>query len=199
MTVCNMTIEGGGRAGMIAPDETTFAWFRDQERPGRARRAPSSTPRSRAGASCAATRAPFDKRDRDRRLRDLAAGDLGHEPRDGARGHRARARAGGLRQPRRPRGDRTGAALHGAGAGHADRADRHRPRVHRLVHELAHRRPARGRRGRRGPQGRRRASARWSSPAPSRSRRRPRPRASTRSSATPASTGASPAARCAWA
>jgi 3-isopropylmalate/(R)-2-methylmalate dehydratase large subunit len=34
MTVCNMTIEGGGRAGMIAPDEITFAWFRDTERPG---------------------------------------------------------------------------------------------------------------------------------------------------------------------
>src|SRR5947209_10919962 len=34
MTVCNMTIEGGGRAGMIAPDETTFAWFTDVERPG---------------------------------------------------------------------------------------------------------------------------------------------------------------------
>jgi 3-isopropylmalate/(R)-2-methylmalate dehydratase large subunit len=34
MTVCNMTIEGGGRAGMIAPDETTFAWFRDRARPG---------------------------------------------------------------------------------------------------------------------------------------------------------------------
>jgi 3-isopropylmalate/(R)-2-methylmalate dehydratase large subunit len=29
MTVCNMTIEGGGRAGMIAPDETTFTWVRD--------------------------------------------------------------------------------------------------------------------------------------------------------------------------
>jgi 3-isopropylmalate/(R)-2-methylmalate dehydratase large subunit len=27
MTVCNMTIEGGGRAGMIAPDDTTFEWF----------------------------------------------------------------------------------------------------------------------------------------------------------------------------
>ena len=26
MTVCNMTIEGGGRAGMIAPDEKTFEW-----------------------------------------------------------------------------------------------------------------------------------------------------------------------------
>ena len=27
MTVCNMSIEGGGRAGMIAPDDTTFAWL----------------------------------------------------------------------------------------------------------------------------------------------------------------------------
>src|SRR4030081_2882185 len=26
MTVCNMSIEGGARAGMIAPDETTFAY-----------------------------------------------------------------------------------------------------------------------------------------------------------------------------
>jgi len=34
MTVCNMTIEGGGRAGMIAADDTTFEWFRAQQRPG---------------------------------------------------------------------------------------------------------------------------------------------------------------------
>jgi 3-isopropylmalate/(R)-2-methylmalate dehydratase large subunit len=26
MTICNMTIEGGGRAGMVAPDQTTFEW-----------------------------------------------------------------------------------------------------------------------------------------------------------------------------
>ena len=32
MTICNMTIEGGGRAGMIAPDETTFEYVRG--RPG---------------------------------------------------------------------------------------------------------------------------------------------------------------------
>jgi 3-isopropylmalate/(R)-2-methylmalate dehydratase large subunit len=32
MTVCNMTIEGGGRAGMIAPDDTTYEWVRG--RPG---------------------------------------------------------------------------------------------------------------------------------------------------------------------
>jgi 3-isopropylmalate/(R)-2-methylmalate dehydratase large subunit len=30
MTICNMTIEGGGRAGMIAPDETTFAYLRER-------------------------------------------------------------------------------------------------------------------------------------------------------------------------
>ena len=30
MTVCNMTIEGGARAGMIAPDETTFAYLEDR-------------------------------------------------------------------------------------------------------------------------------------------------------------------------
>ncbi len=30
MTVCNMTIEGGGRAGMVAPDERTFAWLEER-------------------------------------------------------------------------------------------------------------------------------------------------------------------------
>jgi 3-isopropylmalate/(R)-2-methylmalate dehydratase large subunit len=38
MTVCNMTIEGGGRAGMIAPDETTFEWVLG--RPGAPRELP---------------------------------------------------------------------------------------------------------------------------------------------------------------
>ena len=61
LTVCNMTIEGGGRTGMIAPDETTFEYMRG--RPGvpedfdaavegggscRPRRAPASIARSRS-------------------------------------------------------------------------------------------------------------------------------------------------------
>lgn len=29
MTLCNMTIEAGARVGMVAPDDTTFAWLRD--------------------------------------------------------------------------------------------------------------------------------------------------------------------------
>ena len=40
MTVCNMTIEGGGRAGMIAPDDTTFEWVE-----GRAARAGATSRR----------------------------------------------------------------------------------------------------------------------------------------------------------
>ena len=32
MTVCNMSIEAGARAGMIAPDETTFDYLRDRPR-----------------------------------------------------------------------------------------------------------------------------------------------------------------------
>ena len=33
MTICNMSIEAGARAGMIAPDETTFEYITRQERP----------------------------------------------------------------------------------------------------------------------------------------------------------------------
>ena len=32
MTVCNMSIEGGARAGMIAPDEKTFEFIKDRPR-----------------------------------------------------------------------------------------------------------------------------------------------------------------------
>jgi 3-isopropylmalate/(R)-2-methylmalate dehydratase large subunit len=32
MTICNMSIEGGARAGMIAPDETTFAYIQGKDR-----------------------------------------------------------------------------------------------------------------------------------------------------------------------
>jgi 3-isopropylmalate/(R)-2-methylmalate dehydratase large subunit len=30
MTVCNMSIEGGARAGLVSPDETTFAYLKDK-------------------------------------------------------------------------------------------------------------------------------------------------------------------------
>ncbi len=38
MTLCNMTIEGGARAGLIAPDETTFDYVAGRPRAPKARR-----------------------------------------------------------------------------------------------------------------------------------------------------------------
>ena len=84
MTICNMSIEAGARAGMIAPDDTTFAYL--EGRPG-APRAPTGSRRSTAGASCRPTTTPRStSRGRDRRRRARAAGHLGHEPRDGRAG-----------------------------------------------------------------------------------------------------------------
>ena len=82
MTLCNMTIEGGGRAGMVAPDEITFEWFERTRAPGSRQRRRSST---RAIEGWRELRSDDDaqlrQRGRRRRRRDLAAGDLGHQPR----------------------------------------------------------------------------------------------------------------------
>jgi 3-isopropylmalate/(R)-2-methylmalate dehydratase large subunit len=55
MTVCNMTIEGGGRAGMIAPDDTTFEWVDGREA------APSPLPADEWRALRTDEGASFDK------------------------------------------------------------------------------------------------------------------------------------------
>ena len=83
MTVCNMTIEGGGRAGMIAPDDD------DVRLGGRARR------RGRPGLVGPAHRRRRDVRQGGRRRRRRAEpdGELGDEPGAGRRRHRRRARA----------------------------------------------------------------------------------------------------------
>ena len=55
MTVCNMSIEAGARAGLVAPDDTTYKYL---ERPARSlRRAPIGMPLSRAGSNCRPTKA----------------------------------------------------------------------------------------------------------------------------------------------
>src|SRR5207248_1080562 len=55
MTVCNMTIEGGGRAGMIAPDDTTFDWIEGREA------APAEIPADEWRALRSDADAEFDK------------------------------------------------------------------------------------------------------------------------------------------
>ena len=82
MTICNMTIEGGGRAGMIAPDETTYRLHGGAPR---ARRGLRRRGRALARASDR-RRGELRHRGRDRRLVALADGHLGHDPGHGRRG-----------------------------------------------------------------------------------------------------------------
>ena len=188
MTVCNMTIEGGGRAGMVAPDETTFEYVEGREA------APQGAAFEEAVAHWRTLRTERGRElrqgGRRRRLRALAAGHVGDGARHGRLRHRRRARAA-------DRGPRARAAVHGPEGRHADRGDPARPRLHRLVHEQPHRRPARRRRGDQGPQGRQRRQrdgrARLAAGQSAGRARGPRRGLQGRR----ASTGASPAARCA--
>ena len=59
MTVCNMSIEWGAKAGLIAPDQTTFDYL--EGRPRR-RRAPTGTPPSRTGRRWSPTTTPSSTR-----------------------------------------------------------------------------------------------------------------------------------------
>ncbi len=112
MTICNMTIEGGGRAGMIAPDETTFEWVRGRpgapadfdaaverwRRAAHATPAPASTPRSRSTPARSRRWSPGAP------TRAWSCEVTDTRPRPGRDG-----------LPGRPRVGRTGARLHGPG------------------------------------------------------------------------------------
>jgi len=56
MTVCNMSIEAGARAGMIAPDQTTLDYLKDRPH---APQGVSGTPPSDTGRPCGPTRELF--------------------------------------------------------------------------------------------------------------------------------------------
>jgi 3-isopropylmalate/(R)-2-methylmalate dehydratase large subunit len=147
MSLCNMAIEAGARAGMVGVDARTIEYVRGRPLAPRgpdwdAALAYWKTLHSDAGAlrSCR----------RDRRRRSGAAGDLGHLARNGDPIGGNGAGSGGRDRSGAARRDRAGAAVHGSAAAHGDRRHRHRQGVHRLVHQLAHRGPARGGQGRAG-------------------------------------------------
>ena len=167
MTVCNMAIEAGARAGLIAVDETTIAYLRGR-------------PYSPTGVEWALAESYWRTLHSDAdahwdavvtldAARSAPAGHLGHVARDGRRDRRPRPRSRERARPGQARRDRARAQLHGARAERSDRRHPHRQGLHRLVHELAHRRPARGGRGgapARRARRRRTSSWRWSSRAP---------------------------------
>ncbi len=137
MTVCNMTIEGGARAGMVAPDETTFAYLEGRPFVPRGEGVPGS-----GGAMEVAG---------DRQGREVrhdghagcegsgAAGYLGDESGDGERRDGEGAGAGVVCRSERSEGDGARAAIYGIEGGDADRGYSDRSRVYRVVHEFADR------------------------------------------------------------
>ena len=195
MTVCNMSIEAGARAGMIAPDDTTFAYLEDKQF------APKGADWERAldawRALVTDDDATFDKEvviDAATLLPHVSWGtNPGHTVAiddrvpDPASYADAGAREVGAARAR----------VHGFAGRHTDARHRCRHGVHRVVYQLAHRGSARRGRRRARPQGQAgRAHARGAR-APPRSRRRPRRRGSIGCSSPPASTGGSRAVRCA--
>ncbi len=151
MTICNMTIEGGGRAGMIAPDETTFEWVRGRE----------AAPADFEAAVERWRRLPSDEGagfDTEVEVDASAISPMvtwGTNPGMVVEVTDTVPDPAAMDVPRRPRIGGKGARLHGAGARHADDRGGAGTGLHRLLHQLPDRGPARGGGDRRRPQGRR--------------------------------------------
>ena len=151
MTVCNMSIEAGARAGMIAPDDITFAYLEGRRHvpQGKAFEVALDDWRSLVtddGAS-------FDTVVEARRGGDPSARHLGDQSRPGDDDRRRRPRSSLDR--RRRRGERRcpGARVHGPFSGDGDLRHPHRHCVYWLLHEQPDRRPDVGGASRRRAQG----------------------------------------------
>jgi 3-isopropylmalate/(R)-2-methylmalate dehydratase large subunit len=138
MTVCNMAIEAGARAGLIGVDETTIAYLRGR-------------PYSPTGLEWSLAESYWRTlhSDADARWDAVVTLDasevrpqvtVGHLARDGRRDRRSRPRSRERARPGQARRDGARAQLHGARAELPVSRHPHRQGVHRLVHELAHRR-----------------------------------------------------------
>ena len=159
MTICNMSIEAGAKAGLIAPDDVTFAYLegRTHAPKGAAWEAALDDWRTLPTDDGAA----FDKEVHLDAAEHRAARVLGHQPRAGRAARRRHPVPRRVRRPERARQRRPGPRVHGAHRRHAGPRRRRRHRVHRQLHQLPHRGPPRRGRGRRGPPGEgRRAHAR---------------------------------------
>ena len=146
MTVCNMSIEAGATAGLVAPDDTTFAYLegRAHAPKGAAWERPLDdwrTLRTDAGAV-------WDKQVAIDASALTPHVTWGTNPGQVAVDRRRRPVARRLRRSRRPaRPSRERSSTWASHAGTPIRDIARRHRVHRVVHEQPHRGPARRGRG----------------------------------------------------
>ena len=138
MTICNMSIEAGARAGMIAPDETTFAYLKGRRfspqgrrrgtRPSRTGATLPTDPKAQASTANCTIDAADARPDRH----------LGHLARHG---HHASTppfpSSSDAPQRSRPQVLRARPRVHGPQARHPHRRDRDRHRLPRLLHQRA--------------------------------------------------------------
>ena len=143
MTVCNMSIEGGARAGMIAPDEKTYAYLKD--RPKSPKGALWDQARRHWETLHSDERAEFRPRGEAQRRRPAADRLLGHQPAGRGADLRRRAAGRGRADRAEARVDQAVARIYGAERRGEDDGYRHRPRLHRLLHQWPHRGSARRR------------------------------------------------------
>ena len=167
MTVCNMSIEGGARAGLIAPDEKTFAYLKGRPK------APKGAAWDTAVALLGDARQSDEGAHFDSEVRLDAANlpphrHLGHLARGRRLGQRHRADGARTARATRTKRRRSPRALDymGLKGGEKITGHRDRPRLHRLVHQRPHRGSAR--RGARSSRARRSTptSTPWSCRAP---------------------------------
>ena len=91
MTVCNMSVEAGAKAGFIAPDEKTYAYLNGRPKAPKGKRLGRRD--ALLGHAALRRRRAFRPRDQARCRKAAAARDLGDQPRAGRLGRRPRARA----------------------------------------------------------------------------------------------------------
>ena len=137
MTVCNMTIEGGARAGMVAPDETTFAYL--EGRPVRAAR----QRRFRMPSTLEDCWRPTTARN-STRPSNCKAEEIAPQVTWGTNPGMVTGVTGRVPDPRSftdlndQKATERALVYMGLESGHADRGHSRRSRVHRLLHQFAH-------------------------------------------------------------
>ncbi len=145
MTVCNMSIEAGARAGIIAPDETTFEYLEGRARVPKGMAWTRAVERWRGARHRSRSRLrPHDHH----RCASLAPQvTWGTSPGMVTDDHRSHSRSPATALDRcRVRAARAGPPLHGPGAGRAPRGTEGRPGLPGLLHQRAARGSPRGRR-----------------------------------------------------
>ena len=164
MTVCNMSIEGGARAGLIAPDETTFAYL--EGRP----KSPKGAAWEHAVAYWRTLKtdegAHFDREVRldARSLPPIVS--WGTSPEDVVSVSGAVPDPDAIADENKRASKKRALEYMGLDARHEDHGHRPRPGLHRLLHQRPHRGPEGGGEDRRGQAASTRASAPWWCRAP---------------------------------